>query len=610
MEPLPFQLLAGAVRIANRAGGDRLRALQNILRLLKRRLSLVECRLLVLAADEKIFDRQLSAAGSGRMLPCGLRVAGSNAGRSLRAGSCQGGSGEWFLAVSAGKVLRGALVLRPGPDKSLTATELGAARAIAEFLAGLLAPPAPVTPAGNDGDLLQWQALSAENDRKFREMSLLYRLSRALHGTLQLNELMHLILSAATVPDGGGFERAMLLMVNARSGTLQGMLGVTRETASMVLPVQAGVRDWEHPRIAAEIREGQRQHPFCRQVMGLRFTLDDVHSHLAEAVRKGVVLVVKDGEGSEVFPAELGLSTCVCAPLLGRNRVLALLVVDNPSATAATTPARLRFLELFASQAGTAMENSMLVHRLEAAHQDLRETQERLIQGEKMAGLGELAASVAHELKNPLVAIGGFARRLVRQLESGSREQEYAGIISREVERMERLLGDILAFSKKNMLCFNDCQLAEVIDEALIVVSDALEQAGIRTILEISRPLPLIQGDDKKLCQVVINLIDNARQAMEETGGELTVRAYPGELQGKAAVVLEVVDSGGGISQEVLRNIFNPFFTTKAEGTGLGLSISHRIVEHHRGEIEVENRERGAAFIVRLPVAAAEKAFR
>ena len=610
MESLPFQLLAGAVRQTNRAAGDLPRALQNILRLFKRRLSLVESRLLILAPDEKTFHRQVNATGPGRLQSCALRVSGSNAGRSLRAGFCQGSSGTWFIAVTAGKAFRGALVLRPAPGQSLSAAEVTAARAVAEFLAGLLAPSSLEPPANSEGDLLQWQALSAENDRKFREMSLLYRLSRALHGTLQLNELMHLILSAATVPDGGDFERAMLLMVNTRSGTLQGMLGVTRETASMVLPMQAGVRHWEHPRIATSIREGQRQHPFCRQVMGLRFALDDVNSPLAQAVGNARVMVVANGPENQLFPAELGLGACVCAPLLGRNRILALLVVDNPSATGSISPARLRFLELFASQAGTAMENSMLVHRLETAHQDLRETQERLIQGEKMAGLGELAASVAHELKNPLVAIGGFARRLARQLESGSREHEYAGVIAREVERMERLLGDILAFSKKNMLCFNDCQLAEVIDDALAVVGDALDQAGIRTVVDISRPMPVIQGDHKKLRQVVINLLDNARQAMKTSGAELTVRAYPGWLGAGAAVVLEVVDSGGGISQEVLRNIFNPFFTTKADGTGLGLSISHRIVEHHRGEIEVANRERGAAFIVRLPVAAAEKAFR
>ena len=95
------------------------------------------------------------------------------------------------------------------------------------------------------------------------------------------------------------------------------------------------------------------------------------------------------------------------------------------------------------------MENSMLLHRLESAHQDLRETQERLIQGEKLAVLGEMAASVAHELRNPLVSIGGFAQRLCRHAPDGSRDKEYAGIITREVRRMEEMLANILAFSKK-----------------------------------------------------------------------------------------------------------------------------------------------------------------
>ncbi len=99
---------------------------------------------------------------------------------------------------------------------------------------------------------------------------------------------------------------------------------------------------------------------------------------------------------------------------------------------------------------------------------------------------------------------------------------------------------------------------------------------------------------------MLINLITNARQAMPE-GGRLVLRAKRGKLRGESAVDLEVEDTGGGISNEVLRNIFNPFFTTKEKGTGLGLSISHRIIEHHRGEIEVKNREQGAAFILHLP---------
>ena len=246
------------------------------------------------------------------------------------------------------------------------------------------------------------------------------------------------------------------------------------------------------------------------------------------------------------------------------------------------------------------MENSMLLHRLETAHQDLRETQERLIQGEKMAILGEMSASIAHELRNPLVPIGGFAERLARLAPEGSREQEYSEIITREVRRMEEMLSNILAFSKQQMLCFTDCLITEVIEEALALEAEALALSGIEIVREIDEALPVIRCDDQKLRQVLINLITNSRQAMTE-GGTLTLRARRGTLRGEEAVEVEVEDRGGGISREVLRNIFSPFFTTKEKGTGLGLSISHRIIEHHRGEIEVKNRERGVVFIIRLP---------
>lgn len=445
--------------------------------------------------------------------------------------------------------------------------------------------------------------LSAENDRKLREATLLFRIARAMHSTLRLNELMHLILSAAAVPGGGGFERAMLFMLNERSGILQGMLCVTRETASLVLPAEEGTLAWERPVVNAQAQEVQRQHPSCRLVMQQRLPLQEENA-LARAARMGRVVFVSrpDAEppSAVALAQDLQLSPYACAPLYGRDRPLGVLVVDNPQSREEISADRLRFLELFANLAGAAMENSMLLNRLEAAHQDLRETQERLIQGEKMAVLGEMAASVAHELRNPLVAIGGFAKRLNR-LAAGAREQEYAGIIAREVQRMEEMLSNILDFSKKQMLCFAGCHIPRVIEEALALELDALLRGSVRLVTEIAESLPVIQGDEQKLRQVMINLIANARQAMP-AGGVLTVRAYRTILRGDEAVTVEVEDTGGGISADILRNIFNPFFTTKEGGTGLGLSISHRIVEQHRGQIEVKNRAKGAVFILRLPV--------
>jgi signal transduction histidine kinase len=453
--------------------------------------------------------------------------------------------------------------------------------------------------------------LSAENDRKLREATLLFHIARAMHSTLRLNELMHLILSAATVSGGGGFERALLFMLNERSGILQGMLCVTRETAPLVFPSEEGTLAWERPVVNTQSLEIQRQHRCCRQVMQQRLPLQEDNA-LARAVsRRRVVFVSRpDSEppAAAAFAQNLKLAPFACAPLYGRDRPLGVLVVDNPESREEISPDRLRFLELFANLAGAAMENSMLMNRLETAHQDLRETQERLIQGEKMAVLGEMAASVTHELRNPLVAIGGFAQRLNR-VAGGEREKEYATIIAREVQRMEAMLSNILDFAKKEMLCFGECHVPRLIEEALTLEYDALLRGSVRLVNEIAESLPVIQGDEQKLRQVMINLIANARQAMS-AGGVLTVRAYRTTLRGDEAVTIEVEDTGGGIPADILRNIFNPFFTTKEGGTGLGLPISHRIVEQHRGRIEVKNRAKGAVFILRLPVRVSDAPFR
>lgn len=452
--------------------------------------------------------------------------------------------------------------------------------------------------------LEELEALSMENSRKLDEAALLYRISRAIHSTLRLDELMHLTLSAATIHGGPGFERAMLFMVNERSGILQGMLGVTREAAPMILP--AGHHSsWERPEVGEAAREGQRQTPFCRQVMKLRLVLDATANPLARAaIEERLIFVPDPAEVSASFNEMtriLGLAPCACVPLLGRKRVLGVLVVDNPRSGTEITAARRHFLELFANQAAQAMENCLLLHRLEESHRDLRETQERMIQGEKMAALGETAASVTHELRNPLVSIGGFAQRLCKIAVEGTREKEYSEIIVREVRRMEEMLGNILAFSRKQMLCIDDCQIEAIIEETLFLEEESLLRSSVITVCEIAENLPAIRGDEQKLRQVLVNLIANARQSMS-SGGKLTVRAYQTFLRGDQAVAVEVEDTGGGIPADVMRNIFNPFFTTRESGTGLGLSIVHRIIEHHHGDIEVQNREKGALFILRLPV--------
>jgi signal transduction histidine kinase len=212
-----------------------------------------------------------------------------------------------------------------------------------------------------------------------------------------------------------------------------------------------------------------------------------------------------------------------------------------------------------------------------------------------------MAAQVAHELRNPLVSIGGFSQRLARQELEDPKANEYANIIAREVKRMEEMLGNILAFSKKQLICLDDCNIKEVLQEVFDLESEHCRRQKIEIIRDLQKALPNIVGDYRQLRQVFLNLMINARQVMSD-GGVLTVSARLGTLGGDKAVVVEFEDMGGGISPEVMRNIFNPFFSTFAKGTGLGLSISHRIVAHHHGEIEVINGAHGARFIVSLPV--------
>ena len=438
-----------------------------------------------------------------------------------------------------------------------------------------------------------------------QESLLLYRASRAMHSTLQLDTLTHLILSMAALPAAGGFKSAMLFLANERTGTLQGMLGIDQAGAALLFPDSQGpsAREWERPQLSADNCEAQRQTAFNRKVLRQRLPLDAGHNPLARAcLERHLIIVDPDTppmDGVRQWAADLGMTAYACAPLTGRDHPFGVLVVE-PADEERIDPVRQRFLELFAGQAAAALENARLLHRLENAHRELREVQEQLLQGEKLAVLGEMAAQVAHELKNPLVAVGGFAQRLTRLELPDQRAGEYAAIIVREVRRLEEMLGNILAFSKKQMVCLEDCNLNELLYETLTLELDQ-QRGGIELLTDIEVPLPPMIGDCRQLRQVVLNLLANARQVLTK-GGTIYLRAGSCTLRGEEGVFVQVEDTGGGIPAEIMRNIFNPFFSTHPKGTGLGLSISHRIVEQHQGEIEVANGAHGACFTVRLPL--------
>jgi two-component system, NtrC family, sensor histidine kinase HydH len=442
-----------------------------------------------------------------------------------------------------------------------------------------------------------------ENDKKLKELSLLYRMSNTMLSTIKLNKLIHLTLTALTSGPTPFFDRALLFLTNERSGVLQGMLGVTTEHAPTLSMPQSDGSDllsgrWD---ISVEDMAAQRESEFSRQVQGKRLELNATLNIASQAVLEKRLIYVPGGVESsdELHP---GHGTAFAAsPLIAHGQAVGAVMVDNALTRKAITQEDLRFLQLFTNQAGMAIENSILYNKVEDANRQLCEAQESLLQKERLAAIGEMAAGIAHELKGPLVSIGGFAARLTRKLDHESPEWAHADLIVREVLRLESILSEILLFSKKASICYTRCDLSEIVKDSLAVVSPPLEEKQIKVTTRFARQKLQLLGDGQQLKQVFINIILNALDAMG-SGGKLGVQVQPDELDGKSAICVKISDTGGGIPVEALSSIFTPFYTTKENGTGLGLPIANRIITNHGGKIQVVNKPgHGVEFRVILP---------
>jgi two-component system nitrogen regulation sensor histidine kinase GlnL len=238
----------------------------------------------------------------------------------------------------------------------------------------------------------------------------------------------------------------------------------------------------------------------------------------------------------------------------------------------------------------------------------VRDLEEQLRRSDRLAGLGVLAAGVAHEVRNPLVGIRAAAQLMEKERDFPFSLREFTAMIIRQVDRLNRIVDDLLAFAGARPMRRQPCNVNQILEEALRLEETTLEEGRIPVVRRYDPEVPVAAGDPDRLLQVFLNLVRNAAEAMAGTGGELTVRSrferLAPQLGGQAAAVVEVADRGPGIAPEVQRQLFNPFFTTKAGGTGLGLPLSIRIAEEHGGTIEVQSREGGGTtFRVLLPLA-------
>lgn len=225
----------------------------------------------------------------------------------------------------------------------------------------------------------------------------------------------------------------------------------------------------------------------------------------------------------------------------------------------------------------------------------------QLIQAERLAAVGELAAGVAHEVNNPLGGLQNFVKMMKKEPEDISQNREFLDLMSEGLKRIEIIVKQLMAFSRPYSTHMSNHSLNEIVENSLRFVGHRIKECGVRLEKDLSLDLPEIYGDADNISQVIINIIVNALDSMSD-GGHLTIKTgycdfHPSSIQ------VAIADTGLGIPEEILAKIFNPFFTTKETGSGLGLAISKRIIDDHNGNIVVKsNPGEGTAFYVCLPV--------
>jgi two-component system sensor histidine kinase HydH len=230
---------------------------------------------------------------------------------------------------------------------------------------------------------------------------------------------------------------------------------------------------------------------------------------------------------------------------------------------------------------------------------EIRDLQERVRRSERLASLGRLAAGVAHEIRNPLSSIRGFAQFFQNRFKGQEKEQEYASVMVREVDRLNRVITELLDFARPKEPHRELHSAVEILEQTLKVLESELAKKNIAVEKKLEASLPRIWVDRDQLSQALLNLLLNALESMEEAG-KIRISMESG---GAEVLAISISDTGRGIPKEDLERVFEPFFSTKRKGTGLGLAIVHQIVESHKGEIKVESRAgEGTTFRITLPI--------
>ena len=268
-----------------------------------------------------------------------------------------------------------------------------------------------------------------------------------------------------------------------------------------------------------------------------------------------------------------------------------------------------KFIEISRDITQRKLDEDHLVKMVEERTLQLKETHERLLHQDKMASLGKLSSSVVHEINNPVAGILNLVLLSKRILKEDSIDQktidvflQYLELMETETRRISRIVSNLLVFARQSKIALVKFDANDLIEQTLILNSNLLKINGIRIIEELEHNLPLVNGSEDQLKQVIMNLISNAVESMLTSRTKrLSIKSFSKKNQ--AAIGLQIKDTGSGIPKEILSKIFEPFFTTKTKGkgVGLGLSVVYGIIQEHGAKIYVDSTPgKGTCFSITL----------
>lgn len=454
-----------------------------------------------------------------------------------------------------------------------------------------------------------------KNEKNVRELSILFQLSMAMRRTLNLDDLLRVILSCVTVGHGLGFNRAILFLVNESAGLVQGMIGMGPDSAEHAGRIWDDLEKQPPDELVPWLLDSDffevKSSRFNLLARSLRFpaTGGDASAIISRVIGQKVAVNIEGPD--DLTQSDMALSSAIdcqkfaMVPLVVRDTALGAVLVDNLYNSNPITSSDMELLTRFAAPAAWAIENMKLFEKWVAESEERLDLEKQMARVERMSALGEVSAELAHELKNPLVSIGGFARRLISTLQGDETSLKYASIIADEVDRLEALLRNVLDLSKGVSIQRQKADLNLVIQGSIDFYSRILKGRGIKIDLDLDPDIDKVLIDVSWIKQVVVNLILNAMEAMSCQRHQAFRKLSLTTKGSGSGVTLRISDTGGGIADEDFQKIFNPFFTTKPQGTGLGLPLCKKIVRLHQGSMEIDNKlGYGVTFTINLPGAA------